>query len=349
MSFLFPVLMIGIFVAVFGGIYLRRRRNQRILTDGDLTVALVLDIHQTGTVINQSPVMALQLRLEQTGQATRELNLRQVIDLGNIPRVGEQVYISVDKKNPNAAVYMGLVAALNSQAGIAASQTQMVADAASISPRLRESKTFGVATIQGMAAGAAPGATVFTLEIDSCVEPKRVVTIEQVMQNNPFRVGDRAYLFVSKEDKNAVAVVPLSLVGGQKIDPNNNRLDALVLGPQILHEGKKAMATVTEADEVKVNNGFLEKRGVQRWHLQFLVKPEDGSMAYAAEQTLSFTNPERVQRVCRIGAEVPIRIDWNDPHTIVTDPLAMGYPDPYVTVMDMYKDALAAGEIEQPK
>jgi hypothetical protein len=63
MGFLFPVLVIGIFAAVFGGMYLRRRRNEKILTEGDLTVALVLDIHQTGTMINQSPVMALKLRL----------------------------------------------------------------------------------------------------------------------------------------------------------------------------------------------------------------------------------------------------------------------------------------------
>jgi len=239
---------------------------------------------------------------------------------------------------------VGLVASVNATGGATADGLTMnqLQDVAAISPRLRENGTMGVATILSMEPGAG-AATRISLEVDSVVEKKRVVTTEQVMNGFSYSVGDRAYIFVDKTDPNMVALVPLSFTGGQKLDATANRLDPLVLGPQILHEGKKGEGTVTAAEQVPLNNPVLESRGMQRWRLTMHIAPADSTPAYDADVTITFTTQDKVERICKVGATVPVRYDGNDPKSFVTDSMALGYPDPYETVIAALKAQAKAG------
>ncbi|AUH51016.1 hypothetical protein CXB49_09425 [Chromobacterium sp. ATCC 53434] len=74
--------------------------------DGLRLTAEVLSIRQAGLLVNQMPIMRLQLRVRQSG-LDRELTIEQLIDLGNIPRVGEWVDILIDRDDPLRAVYLG--------------------------------------------------------------------------------------------------------------------------------------------------------------------------------------------------------------------------------------------------
>ena len=169
----------------------------------------------------------------------------------------------------------------------------------------------------------------FDLEIDAINAPRRKVTITQAMFGEAYRNGERAYLLVDPENPDSIALMPLSAIENQRLPQGANRLDAVVLGPQILHEGAKGEGTVLSAVEIPMNTPQLAAAGFSRYHLRVHIVPADGSPAYDAEQDLGFTTPEKAQRIAHAGAVVPIRYDANDPQSFVTDSIALGYPDPY--------------------
>ncbi|KMN78045.1 hypothetical protein VK98_17750 [Chromobacterium sp. LK11] len=78
--------------------------------DGIPLKADVLSIRQTGLLVNQVPMMRLELRVWQDG-FSRELTIEQLIDLGNMPRAGERVEIMVDRNDPSRASYLRLAPA----------------------------------------------------------------------------------------------------------------------------------------------------------------------------------------------------------------------------------------------
>jgi hypothetical protein len=151
----------------------------------------------------------------------------------------------------------------------------------------------------------------------------------------PPDVGERVYILVDSEDPNLVALLPVSMTNGQRIPVMANRLDPLVLGPQILRDGAKATGTIVSAIQQPMNNPALEARGCSKWQLVVDVKPEDGSPLYQATLVISFTNPEKAERAARVGAEVPLRYDPMDRQTFAIDSIAMGYGDPYEAVRKM--------------
>ncbi|WP_199225851.1 MULTISPECIES: hypothetical protein [Chromobacterium] len=78
--------------------------------DGVRLNADVLSIRQTGLLVNQVPMMRLELRVWQDG-FSRELTIEQLIDLGNMPRAGERVEVMVDRQDPSRASYLRLAPA----------------------------------------------------------------------------------------------------------------------------------------------------------------------------------------------------------------------------------------------
>ncbi|MCD5361448.1 hypothetical protein [Chromobacterium aquaticum] len=83
---------------------LRKLSGQQI-QDGVRLDAELLSIRQTGLLVNQKPMMRLELKVSQDG-FSRELTIEQLIDLGNMPRAGERVEIMVDRQNPARASYL---------------------------------------------------------------------------------------------------------------------------------------------------------------------------------------------------------------------------------------------------
>ncbi|WP_374422912.1 hypothetical protein [Chromobacterium sp.] len=83
---------------------LRKLSGQQI-QDGVRLDAELLSIRQTGLLVNQKPMMRLELKVSQDG-FNRELTIEQLIDLGNMPRAGERVEIMVDRQNPARASYL---------------------------------------------------------------------------------------------------------------------------------------------------------------------------------------------------------------------------------------------------
>lgn len=83
---------------------LRKLSGQQI-QDGVRLDAELLSIRQTGLLVNQKPMMRLELKVSRDG-FSRELTIEQLIDLGNMPRAGERVEIMVDRQNPARASYL---------------------------------------------------------------------------------------------------------------------------------------------------------------------------------------------------------------------------------------------------
>ena len=278
MSFL-PVLLPLVIVAIiFFLVFRSRARKLRILKTGTPVLAQVIDIIQTGTEVNQVPMMRLNVQLEQAGLPSRTIEIRQLIGLGEMPRAGEQVFIMLDPENPNKAVYAGLassiIAASTAVPGgnLNAAQTT---DMFAIAPALRENGKIGVGTIQAIQPMGT--AARITVEVDSIVDVKRNVTFDQMMSGFNYQVGDRAYLLIDKSNPDSAALMPLSMSGGKKIDKAANRLDPLVLDPQLKRQGAIGEGTILACEQMPLGDARLADKGFQRWHLHVHVVPQDGT------------------------------------------------------------------------
>ena len=176
-------------------------------------------------------------------------------------------------------------------------------------------------------------ATRAELELDAIGVPKRRVSAE-VPAGLTLERGDRIYVMLDPNDDQTVSVLPPSMTGGQTLPKEGNRLDALVLGPQILRVGSKATGVVKAAESRPLANPALGARGMSKWALEFEVTPEQG-WPYRADLTVTLSTPEKVQRIAHVGADVPLRYDPEDTKTIAIDSIAMGYGDPYASLANI--------------
>jgi hypothetical protein len=85
-------------------------RGDAIVMDGVKVIAEVVEIGQTGVTLNQVPQMRMVLRISEHG-ASRDVTIRQYVDLGNMPRAGEWVRVVIDTRNPARVTYLGLISA----------------------------------------------------------------------------------------------------------------------------------------------------------------------------------------------------------------------------------------------
>jgi hypothetical protein len=341
---LIAIVAVGITALVIGVQLAKFKRRRHLLQYGEMAVARVVTISQTGTSVNNVPEMRLVVDVERAGEQPRRLTFAQLIDLGSMPRAGERVYVMIDPKDPERAT----LALSPSGAGVKVTTVSAdggspveldlgndsVRDVVALSPRLREHSQLGIAKVVSISSTATT-AKQLVLDIDTIGATPRRVTITQIIEGSPPDVGERVYILVDSEDPNVVALLPASMINGHRIPAMANRLDALVLGPQILLEGAKATGTIVSAIQQPMNNLALEAKGCSKWQLVIDVKPEDGSSPYQATLVISFTNPEKAQRAARVGAEVPLRYDPMDRQTFAIDSIAMGYGDPYEAVRKM--------------
>jgi ribosomal protein L7/L12 len=170
-----------------------------------------------------------------------------------------------------------------------------------------------------------------TLELDAIGAPKRRV-MARVTEGQTLARGDRVYVVLDPADPSTVSIAPASMTGGQSLVQGANRLDPLVLGPQILKSGARAKGVVKSAESLPMAESVLAARGFSKWRLELEVTPERG-WPYRAELTTSLSTPEKAARIAHAGAQVPLRYDPEDPPTIAIDSVEMGYGNPYENVM----------------
>ena len=96
------------------------------------------------------------------------------------------------------------------------------------------------------------------MEIDAINAPKRRVTVSQIMYGESYDEEGRIYLLVDPENPTSTAILPISLTGGNKLPRGANRLDALVLGPEILNTGARGQGMIEEASQIRMSNPLLE-------------------------------------------------------------------------------------------
>lgn len=92
----------GLWVIVLGAVRLIWIVVKRIELRwcGENGVARVIDLWQTGTTVNQRPLMRIVLDVPQASGETRRVRMTQLVDLGWMPRAGDLVPILVDPKRP---------------------------------------------------------------------------------------------------------------------------------------------------------------------------------------------------------------------------------------------------------
>jgi len=326
-----PFLPVLISVLIFAVLASRFFRRRRIVQRGEIATARVVSISQTGTMVNQVPQMQITVDIESAGETPRRVTFKQVVDIGSMPRAGDRVYVLFDPQHPDRVILSPSPSGLGVPVPGADGKTldqDVVRDLIALSPQLRERGERGIATVVSVAP-VPDSAQQIVLEVDGIGTPKRRVTITQIVDGPVPAAGDRVYILVDPEDPACVALVPGSWTQGQSLPRGANRLDPLVLGPELLRKGAKASGTVLSATRQPMGNPALEGKGFSKWSLGFDVRPEDGSPTYRAEMVISLTSPEKAQRIAQVGVEVPLRYDPADPQSFAIDSIAMGYGDPY--------------------
>jgi hypothetical protein len=79
-----------------------------LLIGADTGVGVIASIRQTGTTVNQRPVMLLKIRVD-TPEGPVIAPVRKLVDLGNIPRPGNRVRLRISRVDPTCVSYQGLV------------------------------------------------------------------------------------------------------------------------------------------------------------------------------------------------------------------------------------------------
>ena len=341
-----PIILTLFFVVFFGRIFLRYRNSRRLLRQGSLGVGDVVSCSQTGVTVNSQPEMRVVVNLENVGGTPRQVEIKQIFDLGSIPRAGDRVYTLTDPTNPANVIIAppSTAGQLNTLLSTSPATTQgtalqtptlttdQVQDMMALTPELQKTGKLGVVKLVSVTP-VAGGATQFVADVEAIGQPPRRVTFTQVVHGPVPAAGTRTYVFVDQNNPATLALVPPSLLAGHTLPAGANRLDPLVLGPQILRDGAKASGLVTSSQEVPLGDAALAAKGITKWELGITITPANGTPAYPATLTISLLNQERVARITPVGTQLPLRYDSVDPQTFSVDGMAMGYPDPYADLL----------------
>jgi hypothetical protein len=101
------IVIFGVVLTIVVGVFsLRRAVGAGPVKNGIPMIGKLLSISQTGTTLNNVPQMELVVALPD-GNATREVRWRQLIDIGQMPRVGDSVHVEVDPANSSHVWFIG--------------------------------------------------------------------------------------------------------------------------------------------------------------------------------------------------------------------------------------------------
>ncbi|MGZ3871302.1 MAG: hypothetical protein ACXVJD_00205 [Mucilaginibacter sp.] len=353
-DFVIPLVVLAIIGFIiyktFGGVFKQLKNQKRLAKEGTLSVAYVKSISQTGTTVNQRPEMLLSLEIENIGGRARQVSIKQLIDLGSIPRVGDRVYVIEDPEDPDNVILspqpfgngvnVQTVDNAGKPAGTVDLGNSQIKDFMALSPELRERGMPGVATVVSVMPSTGR-TTQITIDIDNIGQPLKRATITQIIDGQAPVPGTRLYFLYDPKNPDHMALSPANLNTGQNLGTMTNRLDPLVLGPQLLKSGAKTEGTVVSANSIDLSNPMLATLGYSKWDLVLNVKPQNGTdKPYQANLTITLTSKEKADKIAYTGATVPLRYDPLDLQTVSIDSIAMGYPDPYETVIKAFSDQM---------
>ena len=92
------------FVGLFGASIVSAAQNRAVLNNGLLAVAEILDISDTGTTINNNPVVRFHLRVQGVDGLPFEAETEKLVSRLSIPQVGAKVQVKYDPETYEVAL-----------------------------------------------------------------------------------------------------------------------------------------------------------------------------------------------------------------------------------------------------
>src|ERR1700761_9429719 len=202
LNILLPVvifLFVGfIFYRVFGRVFKQMRNGRKLAQTGALGLADVVSVSQTGTTVNGVPEMRVVVDVENAGTPPRRVEIKQLIDLGSIPRSGDRVYVLIDPNDPGNVVLspvpsgngmqIKVVDDKGNQTGTLDMGSQQVKDIMGFPPELRDRGLPGVAKIVSVEP-IGNNLSKITLDQDNIGKPYSRVTATQRIEGFAPPVG----------------------------------------------------------------------------------------------------------------------------------------------------------------
>ena len=329
------VVLVIVLVIVIPLVRARRKRSAEL--NGRLTMATVVSISATHTMVNYQPVMKIELEVDQLDGPPKRCSLRKVIPPGMTLAPGEKVAVVVDPKDPNR-VYFANATALQRKDPVA----DNLRVAMSIPPQF--SGSLAVGDVVALTP-TSDGSISVQVDVVKIAQPHQTVfCLQRFPGAPPFTVGDRVYLKLDTlTPPRAGYIMPSEFTKGQTIPRTGNRVDALVLADEILFAGAKGQARINSAVQLPLPETYT-REGISKWELQLSVFPEDGSTPYEGSTSVGVSSPDKAAAISQTGATLPIRYDPNDPQTFTIDSIAMGWGDPKLALAKLGQVAAHAAQ-----
>ncbi|MEO3944857.1 hypothetical protein [Gorillibacterium sp. CAU 1737] len=100
---LLPLLMTTVVLAVS---FKMKRTQARMVAEGSILAGTIIGMEETGTYINEQPLIRFTVRFEDGGQV-KEISIKKVMSFLNAVRVGDSVVIRYNRKKNKAQFVMG--------------------------------------------------------------------------------------------------------------------------------------------------------------------------------------------------------------------------------------------------
>ena len=201
-----PVILAPFFVPMVLRMLGEARTKRSVMTRGEPGMARITAVAQIGTTVNQVPDMRLVLDIERAGAPPRRVTMTRLVDLGSMPRAGDRVYALIDPDHPDRVLLMPSPtgAGMENPGQNLTFDHDLVRDTVALSPRLREHRKYGIATVASLSP-TATSATEIVLDIEAIGAPRRRLTITQIIDGPPPSVGDRVYLLMDPDNPDIVS------------------------------------------------------------------------------------------------------------------------------------------------
>jgi hypothetical protein len=123
LGWIIPVAIVGftfvILALVFGVMIRRWAIKQKVLQTGVQATATIISIRDTGTRINDNPVIAMQLQVQPTGAPSFQAEVKETISILQIPQFqpGAQLEVKYDPMQPTSVAIVSLISGAGVSSG----------------------------------------------------------------------------------------------------------------------------------------------------------------------------------------------------------------------------------------
>jgi hypothetical protein len=123
LGWILPVSIFGlislIFVVVFGLMLRRWLIKQKVLQTGVGATATIVSIRDTGTRINDNPVIAMQLQVQPSGAPSFQAEIKETVSILQIPQFqpGAQLEVKYDPAQPTNVAIVSVISGSGASSG----------------------------------------------------------------------------------------------------------------------------------------------------------------------------------------------------------------------------------------